>query len=406
MNKQNPYQNLDDRAFWRRAVASHSFFAIADVFRPSFPIYKHHRIATFGSCFAQHIGARLKASQYNWLDADAAPEFVSDELRRRFSYGMFSARTGNIYSAASLRQWIEWSLGLEAPPEEIWQKDGRYFDPFRPTIEPDGFASEEELLRSRQQTFEAMREVVLTADVFMFTLGLTECWVNKQHGYEYAVCPGTVAGEFDAEKHGFINRGFDDIRGDLLKIFEIIRSENPNIRFLLTVSPVPLVATASNNHVLVATMASKSILRAVANDLISQQNLPPMAAGSRRIQIFDLAKIKSLVPVRSLGAGATFRVKGSNFMVPDMLLSPETGILGDELVINHKKDHGFIGARILLSSSVDVPHTGYRVRIRGRNTTLGKFDIYLSNSHKNTKESRLIALGFRPIKWLCKSVEF
>jgi hypothetical protein len=40
------------------------------------------------------------------------------------------------------------------------------------------------------------------------------------------------------------------------------RPEGPS--FLLTVSPVPLTATNSGNHVLVATMESKSILRAVA----------------------------------------------------------------------------------------------------------------------------------------------
>ena len=41
---------------------------------------------------------------------------------------------------------------------------------------------------------------------------------------------------------------------------------NPNLKVLLTVSPVPLVATASGDHVLVATQYSKSVLRAVAGD--------------------------------------------------------------------------------------------------------------------------------------------
>ena len=43
-------------------------------------------------------------------------------------------------------------------------------------------------------------------------------------------------------------------------------------RVLLTVSRVPLTATATDNHVLVATMESKSILRAVAAETIEDRS--------------------------------------------------------------------------------------------------------------------------------------
>ena len=46
-----------------------------------------------------------------------------------------------------------------------------------------------------------------------------------------------------------------------------IRILNPEIKILLTVSPVPLTATATGHHVLLATQYSKSVLRAVAGDL-------------------------------------------------------------------------------------------------------------------------------------------
>jgi hypothetical protein len=47
----------------------------------------------------------------------------------------------------------------------------------------------------------------------------------------------------------------------------LLKSLNPTARMLLTVSPVPLIATASSEHVLVATTYSKSVLRAVAGSL-------------------------------------------------------------------------------------------------------------------------------------------
>ena len=49
----------------------------------------------------------------------------------------------------------------------------------------------------------------------------------------------------------------------------LMQQVNPGIEFILTVSPVPLIATMSDNHVMVATMESKSILRAVAGQLAS-----------------------------------------------------------------------------------------------------------------------------------------
>ena len=48
---------------------------------------------------------------------------------------------------------------------------------------------------------------------------------------------------------------------------DTLKTINPTMRFLLTVSPVPLTATASNEHVVTATIHSKSILRAVAGEL-------------------------------------------------------------------------------------------------------------------------------------------
>lgn len=53
----------------------------------------------------------------------------------------------------------------------------------------------------------------------------------------------------------------------LERSIEMFRAANPGLRFLLTVSPVPLTATASGRHVLVATMESKAILRTAAAEV-------------------------------------------------------------------------------------------------------------------------------------------
>jgi len=227
----------------------------------------HHQVATFGSCFAQHIGRALKKRGFSWLDTEPAPSGLFEENKSKFGYGIFSCRTGNIYTASLLKQWVEWSLDLTDPPDEYWLKDGRYYDPFRPNIEPDGFLSLDEMFSSRFQAIKSFRKVIEEADVFVFTLGLTESWFNKEFGYEYPMCPGTVAGSYDPRQHVFINQNFETIRRNLSNTFELMQSLNKSLKFILTVSPVPLTATNSQKHVLVATIESKSILRSVAGQL-------------------------------------------------------------------------------------------------------------------------------------------
>lgn len=265
----NPYSMLPrgGSAFWQPAVGSRNALEIEGLWSPRNGISSDDRIVTAGSCFAQHISRALSRSGFKWVDAEPAPEGLDADVAKRFGYGVFSFRTGNIYSVALLRQWVAWALGDSAPADEVWERDGRFFDPVRPVIEPNGFASADEVRQSRLQTLTAIRHAIESGTVFVFTLGLTEGWENSETGLCYAMCPGTLAGTFDASRHVFHNYRYGRIVTDLTWVIERARQINPDLRFLLTVSPVPLTATASGDHVLAATTYSKSVLRAVAGDL-------------------------------------------------------------------------------------------------------------------------------------------
>jgi len=267
----NPYEDLPPTAFWRSAVGQREPQEIASLWAAKFPIARHDPIITAGSCFAQHLGRALQRAGYAWHDAEPVPLYLSEGVARNYGYGIFSFRTGNIYTVALLRQWIGWALGTARPSSEIWADDERFYDPFRPNVEPRGFASEEELLAAREWTLKAIRDSLASASLFVFTLGLTEAWRSRIDGMVYPVCPGTLAGAFDPDKHKFCNFRYDQIRHDLESAMELIHSVNPKLRFLLTVSPVPLTATASSQHVLVATTQSKSTLRAVAGDVAAER---------------------------------------------------------------------------------------------------------------------------------------
>ncbi|HEX8093999.1 GSCFA domain-containing protein [Jatrophihabitans sp.] len=263
----NPYQSLPARSFWRTAVAEPEMLAVDDLWTPKFALGQDDPILTAGSCFARHIGRTLLELGMNWRDAEPAPPGLTAAERSARQYGVFSFRTGNIYTAAMLRQWLGWATGTATPGTESWVEDGRHFDPFRPSVEPAGHDSAEAMLAAREVTLAAIRDAIAEAGCLVFTLGLTEAWHERGTGVVYPMCPGTVRGTFDPERHEFRNHSFTQVQQDIIAAVELARGVNPELRILLTVSPVPLTATATATHALTANTYSKSVLRAVAGQL-------------------------------------------------------------------------------------------------------------------------------------------
>ncbi len=260
----HPYDSLSKEAYWRTGVAEVGPHGLRGLWTPKFQVLQEHRIVTAGSCFAQHIGKALLYRGYGWADFEPAPPFLKPEDAARYNYGIFSFRTGNIYTPAMLLQWFRMAFGVMEQPTEVWEADGRFYDPLRPAIEPNGFESAEEVFASRDITLTAIKEAVTGSDIFVFTLGLTERWVNPKAGVTYAMAPGTLAGVFDPARHEFVNDNARMSFRNLRAAIQLAQKQNPELRFLLTVSPVPLTATATGQHVLTATSYSKSVLRAAA----------------------------------------------------------------------------------------------------------------------------------------------
>lgn len=268
----NPYANLLPAAFWKTGVATHNPLEIKDLWKSKFEICTKDLVTTAGSCFAQHISRAMIARGFNWLDSEPMPNHLPRDFGRSHGYGVFSFRTGNIYSTSLLRQWVEAAFEIKQLDGEIWERNGRFFDPLRPNIEPAGFSSEKECLIMRENSLKAIKKTLSETTLFVFTLGLTESWRNARTGMTYAACPGTIEGEFDPELHEFHNLTYPEIYEDLSSVINTIRGYNSKLRVLLTVSPVPLTATASTSHVLPATIYSKSVLRAVAGDVATISN--------------------------------------------------------------------------------------------------------------------------------------
>ena len=250
---QNPYQNLPAASFWSSGVSSPVKAGSALAIEPLLGSFsKESTIVSGGSCFSQYVGGELAARGYRYLRS-----VLSDG--RVESFGL-----GNIYSVAQFRQWLEFSLGERRWSDDtVFEQDGACVDYLLPHRR--GESSRERLIEYRDEAGREIVDHLRAADVLVFTAGLTETW-RTASGDVLPSCPGASIGQFDEASHRFLNCTFEDVLSDLHAVDDMLARINPSLKTVLTVSPVPLTATAGGDHVLVATSHSKSILRAAVGE--------------------------------------------------------------------------------------------------------------------------------------------
>ncbi len=262
----NPYTDLPSAAFWGEAVSFAAPGALDPCVRGEI-IPPGAKIATMGSCFAQHLSAHVAQSGLTYFVPEAAPAGLSAADARALGYGVFSARYGNVYSAPQALQLLRRALGQFRPVEDVWERDGRFVDAFRPRIAPDGFESPAAVRAEAARHLTCVERVFKEADWLIFTLGLTEHWRSRIDGAVYPLAPGVAGGRFDPARHEFVNATVSETVADLAALIGETGKINPGLKILLTVSPVALMATYEPRHVLTSTVCSKSILRAAADEI-------------------------------------------------------------------------------------------------------------------------------------------
>jgi hypothetical protein len=266
----SPYDGLPASAFWKTAVADRAPLDPGALYQPRFPVSRSMRIVTAGSCFAQHIGRALRNNGFNVVDAEPLPAVVPERLAHDHGYGLYSARYGNIYTSQQLSQLYEEACGRQTPALPVWERDGRFYDAQRPGLDPGGLASPEEVMAHRAHHLTRVRHAFEGADLFIFTFGLTEAWIHRESGTVYPTAPGTIAGQFDPDIFAFHNYDVIEVLAAFRSFAKRLRQVNRRLRFLVTVSPVPLTATASGQHVEVASAYSKAVLRAACGKLLAE----------------------------------------------------------------------------------------------------------------------------------------
>lgn len=269
----HPYSDLPKEKFWRRFVSDTAWRDVPFMSSPKFRLQVDHKLATAGSCFAQHVTRHMKLAGLVPYVAEPAHPFIKVSRPEQVtSYEQFSARYGNVYTARQGVELAQQAAGTKPIINDLVEEDGRWFDLLRPSVSKYGFASREEAIADRVHHLHCVRNMFKNIDVFVFTLGLTECWQHAELGHTYPACPGTIRGSYHADQHRFHNFGFAEVVSDLEVLIEVARTLNPALKFIFTVSPVPLVATRTNENVIVASAYSKAVLRAAVGEVTNRHD--------------------------------------------------------------------------------------------------------------------------------------
>jgi hypothetical protein len=117
---EHPYRSLPQENFWKPSIAELPYDQVDPIVSSKFRITRSDRVATAGSCFAQHIARHLRNAGFSYLVTEAPHPLVPPELARKYGYGLFTARYGNIYTSRQLLQLLYRSYGLFQPEDDFW----------------------------------------------------------------------------------------------------------------------------------------------------------------------------------------------------------------------------------------------------------------------------------------------
>jgi hypothetical protein len=203
-------------------------------------ISRSTRITTFGSCFAQHINAHLKA-----IGFDSGAEQDGGEQDGGAYISLMGEGLVNVHA---ILQQFEWAFENVAPPENLWH----------------GFRAE--TFGYDPQVRARTREIFLSTDVFILTFGLSEIWYDEvTQGVFWRAVPMR---HYDASRHRFRVASFAETQAALSRILALIRAHRPEAAVVLTVSPVPLAATFRPVSCITANAASKALIRAALDEVL------------------------------------------------------------------------------------------------------------------------------------------
>jgi hypothetical protein len=222
-------------------------------------------VVTLGSCFARELLLFLQRSGANstrfWIPSGLNNTFAILDF---FSWCITGEQTGRGYryergAGGDIQEWV--------PPAER----------------------------------DAYLGALSGAGAFVFTLGLAEVWQDRDTGHVF--WRGIPRAIFDSNRHVFRLTTVDENTDNLRRTIELIRKVNTEAPIVLTLSPVPLLASFRDISCLSADCVSKSVLRVALDQVMTAP--PP---GVYYWPSFEIVKwVGATLPYSAYGEGGKSR---------------------------------------------------------------------------------------------------
>lgn len=187
------------------------------------------RVATMGSCFATHIAERLQTRGINCF------------------YKLIAEDVNSTYANRYLLDWV-----AEGAADDM-------------TAQFDALYGEEERLDFHRN--------LSSCELFIFSLGVVTSFFDRETG-QFVLQKGEGKGKGLAEgatlAELFVHRSttLAENVANVRRTIDQLRTLNPDVKVVLTVSPVPLEGTYERRSAVLADCISKSTLRLAAEEIL------------------------------------------------------------------------------------------------------------------------------------------
>jgi tetratricopeptide (TPR) repeat protein len=232
-------------------------------FKPSFKLVPGEAVYTIGSCFARNVERHLEVLGFQvpmrkLKIVDDVPEDAED-----------NPNIFNNYAVPSILNELEWAIDPEKPFDPttclLETGPGQYIDlHLTRLMKPVSL----EVALERRQRIKAAMATVRNCRIIIVTLGLVEAWWDNEIGRYLNMAPLKQAQKRYPGRFELHVMSYGQCVSFLERIVALLKAQcRPDHRIVLTVSPVPLGLTFTEQDVMVANSYSKSALRAAAQEI-------------------------------------------------------------------------------------------------------------------------------------------
>lgn len=229
---------------------------------PSFRIEPDDTIFAIGSCFARNVEKSLESVGKRVLSREFELGEIGESLGE-------AANFFNKYSIQSVSNEVRWALERETfPGAELLYPAGKgSFCDCQLGMAKLDFPVDE-ILAFRHRYLDAMKSVA-SADVVILTLGYVETWYDTELGLYLNVPPPAPQIKDQPDRFEFRVLSYSDVLEGLNELYDLLKKHRTKpLKMLVTVSPVPLLATFRDMDILVANAYSKSVQRAALDEFL------------------------------------------------------------------------------------------------------------------------------------------